>query len=416
MTRTTTQSMFETLETRNLMSATLMPLQPAILVDPAAVTMPLNAAPQQAAYGLTAHQKHRAEQLTSLFENSTPELRYGYIENIQDGRGYTAGRAGFCTATGDFYEVVKQYTAAKPTNVLATYLTRLKQLADSGSASTSGLNGIVADWGVAAQDADFRAVQDAVVDAYYYTPAMNRAQALGLTQALSKAQLYDAIIQHGEGEDHDGLPAMIDRATARSGGTPATGVSETTWLRNFLNVRIDTLNNATDPATAAGWRDAVSRVEVFVTLLDQGNMGLTGTLDVTVYGDHFTLLDDADSTPAAPVAPTAPVIPPAATGRISGSVFFDGNDDGKFNNWDNASPDRIVFIDANNNHVLDAGEVSTKSDSAGHYAFDGLAAGTYNVTLQSVSWFYGTTQMNQQTAVAAGGQATGVDFGEWGNW
>jgi hypothetical protein len=37
-------------------------------------------------------------QITSTFENSTLELQYDYVENIGDGRGITAGRAGFTSA------------------------------------------------------------------------------------------------------------------------------------------------------------------------------------------------------------------------------------------------------------------------------------------------------------------------------
>src|SRR4051794_38398220 len=65
---------------------------------------------------LTAAQHHRADQLVSTFENSTPVIQYGYIENIHDGRGYTAGRAGFTTATGDFLDVVERYTKKLPGN------------------------------------------------------------------------------------------------------------------------------------------------------------------------------------------------------------------------------------------------------------------------------------------------------------
>src|SRR3954454_6473988 len=65
--------------------------------------------------------KHRAAQITSSFENSTLELQYGYIDNIGDGRGITAGRAGFTSATGDLLLLVQRYTKAKPGNVLAPY-------------------------------------------------------------------------------------------------------------------------------------------------------------------------------------------------------------------------------------------------------------------------------------------------------
>src|SRR5262245_25810326 len=41
--------------------------------------------------GLDRAQKRRADRLISIFENSTPVIQYAYIENIRDGRGYTAG-------------------------------------------------------------------------------------------------------------------------------------------------------------------------------------------------------------------------------------------------------------------------------------------------------------------------------------
>src|SRR5579862_8416717 len=50
---------------------------------------------------LTSAQRRRADQIISVFENDTIELQYGYTEELDDGRGLTAGRAGFTTATGD---------------------------------------------------------------------------------------------------------------------------------------------------------------------------------------------------------------------------------------------------------------------------------------------------------------------------
>ena len=68
--------------------------------------------------------KRRAAQITSTFENSTTELQYDYAENIGDGRGITAGRAGFTSATSDLLLLVRRYTELKPDNPLAPYLPR----------------------------------------------------------------------------------------------------------------------------------------------------------------------------------------------------------------------------------------------------------------------------------------------------
>ncbi len=51
-----------------------------------------------------------ADQFVSIFENGTSEIQYGSAEDIGDGRGITAGRAGFTSATGDMLIVIEKYT------------------------------------------------------------------------------------------------------------------------------------------------------------------------------------------------------------------------------------------------------------------------------------------------------------------
>src|SRR5687767_7600966 len=63
-----------------------------------------------------AERKTHAAQITSTFENATVKLQYDYAENIGDGRGITAGRAGFTSATGDLLLLVRRYTEMKPDN------------------------------------------------------------------------------------------------------------------------------------------------------------------------------------------------------------------------------------------------------------------------------------------------------------
>ena len=64
------------------------------------------------ASGLTdPKKKELALELVSSAENSTLAWRgqFGYIEDIGDGRGYTAGLIGFCSGTGDMLAVVRAY-------------------------------------------------------------------------------------------------------------------------------------------------------------------------------------------------------------------------------------------------------------------------------------------------------------------
>ena len=117
---------------------------------------------------MTKEQKHRCESYTSIFENDTTELQYAYCEDIHDGRGFTAGRAGFTTGTSDGHEVVKKYTARKHTNPLAKFLPELEKLTHSNSGSTAHLQGYCKAWEEAAKDPEFRKVQDEVSDELYY--------------------------------------------------------------------------------------------------------------------------------------------------------------------------------------------------------------------------------------------------------
>ena len=171
--------------------------------------------------GLTPEQKRRAEQFTSIFENDTIELDYAYAEKVKgDDRGITAGRAGFTTRDGDALEVVEIYTKKVPNNVLAKFLPELKRLAKEESDDTSHLKGYIDAWKEAAKDSVFRSAQDQVVDKEYYQPSVKHADEVGLKTALARAVLYDTIIQHGDGTDPDGLPALLKRTQKQVGGTP----------------------------------------------------------------------------------------------------------------------------------------------------------------------------------------------------
>ncbi len=229
---------------------------------------------------LTGAAKRRAEALTSLFENSTTAIQYAYVEDIHDGRGFTAGRAGFTTATGDALQVIDLYTTRVPANPLARYLPRLRVLARAESGSVVGLDGFAAAWTTAAREQAFRTAQDDIEDRLYFVPAMNRADALHLATPLARAAVYDAIIQHGEGDDADGLPALLARTARSAKGTPASGVDEKTWLEAFFTVRRADLAHASDASTRQAWAESVSRVDALRAIARSGNYDLHGPIVV----------------------------------------------------------------------------------------------------------------------------------------
>lgn len=243
-------------------------------------------------YWLTEEEKHRAEELTSVFENSTPILDYAYGEDLGDGRGITSGRAGFCTGTGDAILVVKKYTDLKPNNVLAKYLPELTALENSristkhDQSDVNGLNKIgnfISDWATTAKDPDFKSAQDMIVDELYYQPSAKKADLLGLKLPLSRAELYDAIIQHGnEKNDLDSIDSLIARATEKSGGTPASNIDEKIWLNNFLAIRKASLSYCYKEGSREEWAQSFSRVDVFSDLVENRNYDLDKPITITV--------------------------------------------------------------------------------------------------------------------------------------
>jgi chitosanase len=247
--------------------------------------LPVGAPASTAATSLTPTQRRIADELVSVFENSTTRIRYDYVENLHDGCGLTAGRAGFCSATGDMLLAVQAYVAADPGTPLARYLPVLRARAAARSASTRGLGtAFVRDWRAAAQDTAFRAAQDAIVDRLYFAPAAFLASASHLRTPLATAIFYDTAIQHGTGKDPDGLLTLIARTRARAGGLPGGRIGERRWLATFLRVRRADLKHPHNRDRRADWPESVGRVDALAQLLRDGHTGLTPPVRVDPWG------------------------------------------------------------------------------------------------------------------------------------
>jgi chitosanase len=240
----------------------------------------LVAAGSASAAGLNKRQRHRVDALISEFENSTQQIQYCYVEALGDGRGYTVGRAGFTSATGDLLEVAERYTRAVPGNPLSDLLPRLRELAASEDGSLDGLENLPSAWAATCDDSRQRRIQDLVVDEQYYRPAVRHWRALKLRRPLSLAAIYDAAIQHGDGNDPDGVPAMLKRAAKRAHGTPRSGVRESRFLRAFIRVRRATLAHAHDPDTRAAWAETVTRADAWAYLLRTRQWSLSSPIRV----------------------------------------------------------------------------------------------------------------------------------------
>jgi chitosanase len=228
---------------------------------------------------------HRAEQIVSTFENSILTIVYDNAENINDGRGITAGRAGFTSGTGDLLEVVKKYSVYKPSNPLIKYLPALTQ--DNRTDSIAGLENFPADWKHAVDtDPALVKAQNDVYDDLYFKPALKMAQSAGVTTGVGQLIILDTIIQHGEGNDPDGLPAIIHKTVAQVGNIKG---NEQAWLKIFLAKRRAVLQDPSDKSTTAAWRESVPRVDALLSILNSNNPTLSHTINWKVYGDTYSL-------------------------------------------------------------------------------------------------------------------------------
>lgn len=226
--------------------------------------------------------KDVAMRLVSSAENSSLDWRaqYAYIEDIGDGRGYTAGIIGFCSGTGDMRELVAAYVVAVPDTPLAAYLPALAAV--DGTDSHEGLDpGFPDAWAAAAEDPAFQAAQDTERDRVYFGPALVQARADGL-RALGQFSYYDAIVMHGNGTDPESFGA-IRAAALTTAVPPAQGGDETAYLNAFLDAR--ELAMRAEEAHEDTTRVSTAQ-RVF---LRAGNLDLRPPLAWSVYGDRFEI-------------------------------------------------------------------------------------------------------------------------------
>lgn len=265
-----------------LIGAALLAAPVAAHATAAPAAAPAAAAPAAAAAtGLDdPAKKDIAMQIVSSAENSSLDWKaqYKYIEDIRDGRGYTAGIIGFCSGTGDMLDLVEYYTQVKPGNVLAKYLPALRKV--NGGDSHAGLDpNFTKDWAKAATDAEFKKAQDHERDRVYFNPAVGQGKSDGVG-TLGQFMYYDAIVMHGDGGDSTSFRNIRKRALTKA-KPPAQGGNETTWLNAFLDARVWAMKQE-EAHSDTSRVDTAQRV-----FLKKGNLNLNTPLDWKVYGDSF---------------------------------------------------------------------------------------------------------------------------------
>ncbi|MEU9183466.1 chitosanase [Streptomyces sp. NPDC048484] len=235
------------------------------------------AAPAASAGLDSPEKKELAQRIVSSAENSSLDWRrqYDYIEDIGDGRGYTAGIIGFTSGTHDLLALVERYTESDPDNALARYLPALREV--NGSDSHEGLGPeFVTAWKTEARKPAFKRAQDSARDRNYYNPAVRLAKRDGLG-ALGQFIYYDAIVMHGPGKD-PGFYGIREQAMKQA-DTPAEGGDEEAYLDIFLDARRKTMK--------AEGRDTSRLDTAQRRFLYNGNLDLETPLKWQVYGQPY---------------------------------------------------------------------------------------------------------------------------------
>ncbi|MEY2514363.1 MAG: hypothetical protein QOJ89_1721, partial [bacterium] len=96
---------------------------------------------------------------------------------------------------------------------------------------------------------------------------------------------------------------------------------------------------------------------------------------------------------------------------IAGTVYEDDDADATRDGGDSGLAGRTVFIDANGDGDLDAGEPTDLTDAGGAYAFTGLAPGTYVVRAAGEPGWVCTDCSSTQLLTS--GEQAGADFGRY---
>lgn len=241
---------------------------------------------------------YRAEQIISSFENSDLEIKYAYAEELEDGRGITAGRAGFTSETGDLLQVVQVYAAMgnEDSQLVTEYLPELEIINEAiendeePPANVLDAEGFIKVWKETAKEQDLKEAQDAVYKELYLDPALRLADEIGIKSAAGQLIILDTIIQHGEGDikdDIDGLPSIVQETERKFGKHNG---NEVEWLEVFLDIREYHLMHAADPETRQVWVDSVDRVNALRHILKE-ERDLIPPIEWEVFGDKYSIED-----------------------------------------------------------------------------------------------------------------------------
>lgn len=228
--------------------------------------------------------------ITCVAENDTPGFVFNYAENIHDGRGITFGIIGFTSGTFDGTMLLKRIQQKNASHPLCLYIPafeKIDKLHSSGHVDDlTGLDNFITDFNKYGNDSVVKLSQLELLDELYWNPAMNIASEYGLNLNITKGQIYDATVRHGE----NGAEEIAGWTTSALGGSPATGINETDWLKRYF---IERKRYYKEEDNETG---VIERVDImYQGILDSGNFGMVPPFSVRCYDETMHLITGGQS-------------------------------------------------------------------------------------------------------------------------
>jgi uncharacterized protein (DUF2141 family) len=141
--------------------------------------------------------------------------------------------------------------------------------------------------------------------------------------------------------------------------------------------------------------------------------GFSQTTPTSNFGNNATLSGSSSSVSGKNFGDKP--ISTSASGIITGRVFHDFNRNGSRDSNDTGLSGWTVYIDLDNDSILDAGEKRVTTDSSGAYKFSNLSAGTYKIRVVRPSGWTQTTPSNNfgrnASLSTSSSRVDGLNFG-----
>jgi len=216
---------------------------------------------------LTELQKKTAQAIVNIFETGKALGDYAKVTVLPgDTGGLTFGRSQTTLNSGNLYKLIDAYCqseSARFARNLEAYLNRLRQK-DPTLNEDRALHQALQK---TAADPVMHRVQDRFFDGAYWQPAQRAADALGITDALGVAVVYDSRV-------HGSWIRIRDRVNARA-GTPED-IGQRRWVRQYVNERRGWLANHRNKLL----NKTVYRMDAFLDLINRRRWALGLPLSV----------------------------------------------------------------------------------------------------------------------------------------